>query len=96
MNMTHLLTIDETGADVRVPFDLTTGCTVGEDEPWTEPPLVAPLPHKRRYTTRQVVMTCNHCGYKKMQCARGTCHKCREGVMTHTEGKVKIIVRGQR
>lgn len=48
---------------------------------------------KKKYITRKVVMTCTHCGYKRLQCQRTPCHKCREGFMTHIEGKVKILIK---
>jgi len=84
----------------RTPINLTTGAIDWlRAEPWTEPPLLAPMPRqarKRRYDVRRVLMTCNKCGYQKMQCQRRICLKCREGVMTHTEGKVKILVRDKR
>lgn len=47
---------------------------------------------RRRYHLRAVLMTCTACGYKRIQKLRGTCHKCGEGLMTHSEGKVTVFV----
>jgi len=47
----------------------------------------------KRYTLLKIMMTCNNCGYKRMQCLRTPCHKCREGMMTHNHaGRIRIPV----
>jgi hypothetical protein len=91
-------TISDTGETVRVPLDLDTGAIDWLNaEPWQEPELLTPLPpakRKQRYDVRRVVMTCTHCGYKRLQCQRTPCHRCREGVMAHNEQmKINILIK---
>jgi RNase P subunit RPR2 len=91
--MTHIYTILD-GATVRAPIDLDTHeIDWLRVEPCDDPLILTAQPKTRRFNVRRVLMRCTNCGHTKMQVQRGTCHKCREGIMTHEEGRVKIMIR---
>lgn len=41
----------------------------------------------KRYDYRRVVMTCNRCGHARLRCHRGTCPRCREGMLVNTDAR---------